>query len=108
MANADVLELDLKSKEKLSKFTQNISFSAKSAINKNPEEVALGLLDASVDYLMPGIGENAPDWMKRIELEWKVRENFAPEYAITTVQPLWKSCRKWCSGCPACSKGVYS
>jgi adhesin/invasin len=90
-ANADVLELDLKSKEKLTKFSQNISLSVKSNISKSPEQAALGLLDASIDYLMPGIGKNAPDWMKRIELEWQIRENFASEYAITTVQPLWES-----------------
>ena len=89
LAHADVLELDLKSEEKLSEFSKNITLSIKSGINGNPEQAALGLVDASLDYLLPGIGEDAPDWMKRIELEWQVRENFAPEYAITTVQPLW-------------------
>ena len=91
LAHADVLELDLKSKEKLSEFSKNITLSIKSGINGNPEQAALGLVDASLDYLLPGIGEDAPDWMKRIELEWQVRENFAPEYAITTVQPLWET-----------------
>ena len=90
-AHADILEFDLKSKEKLSKFSQNILLSVKSDENENTEQAALGLLDASINYLMPGIGENAPDWMKRIELEWKIKENFAPEYAITTVQPLWET-----------------
>ena len=90
-ANADVLELDLKSKEKISNFSQNISLSVKSVINKNPEQAAIEKLDASVNYLIPGIGKNAPDWMKRTEFEWQVKENFSPEYAITTVQPLWES-----------------
>ena len=88
---ADVLELDLKSKEKLSEFSKNITLSIKSGINDNPEQATLGLVNATLDYFLPGIGENAPNWMKRIELEWQVRENFSPEYAITTVQPLWET-----------------
>ena len=62
-AHADVLELDLKSKEKLSEFSKKITLSIKSGINDNPEQAALGLVDASLDYLLPVIGEDAPDWM---------------------------------------------
>ena len=91
VVHADVLKVDLRSKEKLREFSKNVTLSINPDVKQNPEQLALGFIDASLDYLMPGIGEDAPDWMKRIELEWQIREKSAPEYAITTVQPLWET-----------------
>jgi hypothetical protein len=48
------------------------------------------MADSAVDYWLPGIGESAPDWAKRFEFEWDVRENVKPDFSILTVQPLYR------------------
>ncbi len=57
----------------------------------NFEAAGLNAAGRSVDYLIDGIGEDAPDWAKRIEFDWSVRQDNAPEWSVLTVQPLWES-----------------
>ncbi|MFN3657694.1 MAG: inverse autotransporter beta domain-containing protein [Pseudolabrys sp.] len=45
-------------------------------------------------YLLPGIGENLPEWAKRIEFEWDVQKDLKPTYQILTVQPLYQDADK--------------
>ena len=48
-------------------------------------------LNSSIDYLLPTLGENVPDYLKRVEFEVQVQENLKPEYSILTVQPLYQT-----------------
>lgn len=55
------------------------------------EATARALLNSSIDYMMPMLGKNLPDYLKRIEFEVKLQENLKPEWAILTVQPLYQT-----------------
>lgn len=46
------------------------------------------------NYLFPSLGQNAPDWAKRIEFEVDVQQNLKPTYSILTVQPLYQDAKK--------------
>lgn len=68
------------------------------AAGQNPKDLAaLGVRAASSavrNYLVPALGANAPDWVKRIEFEFDVQKNLKPTYSILTVQPLYQSSNK--------------
>src|SRR4029078_13316073 len=56
---------------------------------------AFALAKSSVrNYLLPALGENAPDWAKRIEIEVDAQRNLKPTYSILTVQPLYQDADK--------------
>lgn len=88
---ADMIDFDLKSEEKLNQLGKGIFLSGQALANNNADQAALGAIETSIEYLLPGIGADAPDWARRIEFEWQVRENNSPEYSILTVQPLWET-----------------
>lgn len=46
--------------------------------------------NSATNYLLPSLGQNAPDWAKRIEFEVDVQQNLKPTYSILTVQPLYQ------------------
>lgn len=46
------------------------------------------------NYLFPSLGQNAPEWAKRIEFEADVQQNLKPTYSILTVQPLYQDAKK--------------
>ena len=52
------------------------------------------LINSSIDYILPTLGENAPDYLKRVELDIKVQDNLKPEWSVLTVQPLYQSADK--------------
>mgnify|MGYP000391402681 CR=1 FL=1 len=47
--------------------------------------------DATIDFLLPGVGSEAPGWLQRTEFEWSLREDNKPDWSILTVQPLYQS-----------------
>lgn len=47
--------------------------------------------NAGLRYILPTLGENAPNWLKRIELDASFQRNGTPEWSILTVQPLYQS-----------------
>jgi len=47
--------------------------------------------EATVDFLLPGVGADAPGWLQRTEFEWNLREDNKPDGSILTVQPLYQS-----------------
>jgi len=55
------------------------------------EDVARTLVNSSIDYVLPTLGENVPDALKRVELEVKIQDNLKPEWAVLTVQPLYQT-----------------
>lgn len=61
----------------------------------DPASTAFALAKSSVtNYLLPSLGKDAPDWAKRVELEWDVEKNLKPTYSILTVQPLYQDAQK--------------
>lgn len=68
---------------------------AGSTSTTDPTLTAFALAKSAIPkYLLPNLGENAPDWAKRIELEWDVQKNLKPTYSILTVQPLYQDADK--------------
>lgn len=47
-------------------------------------------LKAAVDYILPSLGDQAPDWAKRIEFEWNLQNDLKPAFSILTIQPLYR------------------
>jgi hypothetical protein len=47
-----------------------------------------------VNWLRTGIGNNGPDWAKRIEFEFDLQENNEPVWSILTVQPVFQTVDK--------------
>ncbi|MBT6912620.1 MAG: hypothetical protein HOA21_15815 [Rhodospirillaceae bacterium] len=39
--------------------------------------------DATIDFLLPGVGSEAPGWLQRTEFEWSLREDNNPDCATT-------------------------
>lgn len=63
--------------------------------NRDVGATALALGENTVrQYLLPSLGAEAPEWAKRIELEWNVQKGFKPTYSILTVQPLYQDVDK--------------
>ena len=48
------------------------------------------VLKAAVDYILPSLGDQAPDWAKRIEFEWSLQNDLKPAFSILTVLPLYR------------------
>lgn len=60
------------------------------ASGQEVQAMAMGAAQGMVRQMLPGLGENAPEWAKRIEIEAKVDRHNKPEYSILTVQPLYQ------------------
>ncbi len=52
---------------------------------------ALQAAESAVEYLLPGLGADGPEWLSRFEFEWDVQEDDKPEFSVLTVQPLFQS-----------------
>lgn len=50
-----------------------------------------GLRETIKYYFDPALGMGLPDWAKRIEFEWELRENVEPEFTLLTVQPIYQA-----------------
>jgi hypothetical protein len=81
----------VKGQDEFSALTRNFLQAAMTAAQGTPQQAALSATESTIDYLLPSIGDDAPDWMKRIEFDWQLTENNEPEFEILTVQPLWES-----------------
>lgn len=61
----------------------------------DPAATALAMAKSGMtNYLLPSLGQNAPDWAKRIEFEVDVQKNLKPTYSVLTVQPLYQDAKK--------------
>lgn len=54
-------------------------------------EGLLALVPELQRSLLPTLGADAPDWLKRIEFDWCLSTESKPEYTIRTIQPLFQS-----------------
>ncbi|MHA1563807.1 MAG: inverse autotransporter beta domain-containing protein [Alphaproteobacteria bacterium] len=72
-------------------FASNILQSAEALSDGNTLVAALQAADSAIDYLLPGLGDDGPDWLSRVEFEWDVQRDDKPEFSILTVQPLFQS-----------------
>jgi len=64
---------------------------ATAAVSGQGEQAAGQAIESAMNFLLPSLGDVGPNWLKRIEVEWHLRENLQPEYYILTVQPLYES-----------------
>lgn len=55
------------------------------------KEAVNTFINSSIDYMLPTLGEDVPDYLKRVELDIKVQDNLKPEWSVLTVQPLYQS-----------------
>ena len=55
------------------------------------QDVIRTLANRSIDYMLPALGKNAPDALKRVELEIQLQDNLKPHWSVLTVQPLYQS-----------------
>ncbi|MGB0670480.1 MAG: inverse autotransporter beta domain-containing protein [Rhodospirillales bacterium] len=51
----------------------------------------LELGEQTIDYLLPGLGANLPEWAKHIEIEAGAYENNAPRWSVLGVFPLFET-----------------
>ena len=66
-----------------------------SASSLDPANTALALAkDGMNRYLLPSLGENAPEWAKRIEFETDFQKDLKPTYSVLTVQPIYQDADK--------------
>ena len=91
VVQADALKFDLKEEQKLTELGKEFFLSAEKAAKGETEQAALNLTETFIEYLIQGIGADAPDWLKRTEFEWRLAEDASPEYSLLTVQPLYES-----------------
>lgn len=52
------------------------------------------LVKSSVDFMLPTLGKNAPNYLKGVEFDVKLQDNLKPEWSVLTVQPLHQSADK--------------
>ncbi|MCH8999782.1 MAG: inverse autotransporter beta domain-containing protein [Proteobacteria bacterium] len=60
----------------------------------NTTQAALQAAESAIEYWLPGLGDDGPEWLSRFEFEWDVQEDDKPEFSILTVQPLYQSDNK--------------
>lgn len=58
------------------------------------QQNARTLLNSTINYMLPTLGENAPNYLKRVEFSVKLQDNLKPEWSILTVQPLFQTPNK--------------
>lgn len=74
-----------------SRFAQGLYDSAKSVAQGSPTRAALKATESAIDYWLPGLGDDGPEWLSRFEFDWNVGEDDKPEFSLLTVQPLYQS-----------------
>lgn len=52
---------------------------------------ALQAAETAIEYWLPGLGDEGPEWLSRFEFEWDVQEDDRPEFSLLTVQPLYQT-----------------
>ena len=61
------------------------------ATSGSTSSLANSVANYGLNWLKNGLGESAPDWAKRIELEFDLLEDEEPTWSILTVQPLYQT-----------------
>ncbi len=82
---------DVDSDPALTRLSSGVANSIAQISNGNEVGAAVSLGKGVVDYWLPQIGEDLPEWVKHMEFEWGVNESNAPEYSILGVFPLYES-----------------
>lgn len=63
-----------------------------SALESNPSQaITNSITDSALQWLRNGIGNNGPEWAKRIEFDLDLQEDSEPVWSILTVQPLYQT-----------------
>ncbi len=80
---------------KVNGFTLGLMSAAGSAATGNNPGAPSQALNAGIDFILPALHDYGPDWLKhwlkRVEVEFHLRDNLKPEFSILTVQPLFES-----------------
>jgi hypothetical protein len=48
-------------------------------------QAALQATESAIEYWLPGLGDDGPEWLSRFEFEWEVQEDDKPEFSVLTV-----------------------
>tara|TARA_R110002110_G_scaffold192614_31_gene400911 strand:- start:2320 stop:3363 length:1044 start_codon:yes stop_codon:yes gene_type:complete len=75
----------------LSRLSYGLADSIAQVSNGNEVGAVVALGKGAVDFWLPQIGDDLPEWLKHMEFEWGVNENNTPEYSILGVFPLYES-----------------
>ncbi len=70
---------------------QKVAQSVQMAASNNVEGAAVNLGQAAIEYFLPAIGEELPEWAQRIEFEAEIQDDGKPYWSLLTVQPLYES-----------------
>ncbi len=70
---------------------QKVAQSVQMAASNNVEGAAVNLGQAAIEYFLPAIGEELPQWAQRIEFEAEIQDDGKPYWSLLTVQPLYES-----------------
>jgi len=65
--------------------------SAEQASTGNTTGALLSLGEKAIDFWLPSLGQDLPEWAKHIEAEWEVNENNVPRWSVLGVFPLYES-----------------
>ena len=80
-----------KSPVRAKQLARNLQQSATSLSAGNATVAALQATESAVEYWLPGLGDDGPEWLSRFEFEWDVQEDDKSEFSVLTVQPLYQS-----------------
>lgn len=64
---------------------------AQQAASGHTASALLSLGETAVDFWLPSLGQNLPEWAKHIETELEVNENNVPHWSVLGVFPLFES-----------------
>ena len=70
---------------------RSLTRSLQTAAEGDVQSAVVQAVKSGIDFWLPGLGENAPEWAKRIEFEWDIQEDIDPEFSLLTVQPLFQT-----------------
>lgn len=60
-------------------------------VKEGTEMLVDNAIQLGVNWLKTGVGNNGPNWAKRIEFEFDLQEDSEPVWSILTVQPLFQT-----------------
>ncbi|MGB0684334.1 MAG: inverse autotransporter beta domain-containing protein [Magnetovibrionaceae bacterium] len=72
-------------------FGQGVMQAGRYAVQDQKEAALFALTESSIDFLLPGLGEQLPEWARHIEFEWEVQNNRKPGWSVLGVFPLFET-----------------
>lgn len=90
-ATGGSLDLNKAEKARARATVRELTRSVQQAAEGNSRRAAVKAAEAVAGYWIRGVGEDAPEWAKRIEFEWQTKEDDKPEWSVLTVQPLFQT-----------------